>query len=134
MFKLFCNHKTAVIRGGYAMPRTMARRRYVYPILGAALLLSTAVAARAQSHEAQIVGLPVFSADGMKIGQVIDFTLSTDRQIEQIRFVTGSPLGFGERTVAIPQQAFTLGSGRVTLANLSADDVQALPNAPTESP
>jgi hypothetical protein len=112
----------------------MARARYVHDIFGAVLLVSTALAARAQSDEAQIVGLPVFSADGMKIGQVIDFTLSTDRQIEQIRIVTGSPLGFGERTVAIPQQAFSLGSGRVMLANLSADDVQALPNAPAESP
>ena len=115
------------------MPRTMARCSHVYPILGAALLLSTAVAARAQDG-AQVVGLPVFSADGMKIGQVIDVTLSTDRQLEQIRIVTGSPLGLGERTVAIPKQAFIIGGGRIMLANLSADDVQALPNAPAESP
>ena len=116
------------------MPRTTDRRRRVRHILGAALLLSTAVAAHAQSDGVRIVGLPVFSADGMKIGQVIDVTLSTDRQIEQIRFVTGSPLGLGERTLAIPQQAFVIGGGRVMLANLSADDVQALPNAPAESP
>lgn len=116
------------------MARTMARRGHVHSILGAVLLLSTAVAARAQSAGAQIVGLPVFSADGMKIGQVVDVTLSTDRQIEQIRIVTGSPLGLCERTLAIPQQAFMLGADRIMLANLSADDVQALPNAPAESP
>lgn len=116
------------------MPRTMARRRHVCPILGVALLLNTIVAPRAQSDGAQVVGLPVFSADGMKIGQVIDVTLSKDRQLDQIRIVTGSPLGLGERTVAIPKQAFIIGGGRIMLANLSADDVQALPNAPAESP
>ena len=116
------------------MPRTMARRRHLRHMLGTALLVSTAVAARAQSDGTQLVGLPVFSADGMKIGQVINVTLSADRQVEQIRIVTGSPLGFGERTVAIPEQAFIIGGGRVMLANLSADDVQALPNAPAESP
>ena len=116
------------------MLRTMARRSNVHYILGSALILCTAVAARAQSDGAKIVGLPVFSADGMKIGQVIDVTLSADRQIEQIRLVTGSPLGFGERTVVIPQQALIIGGGRVMLANLRADDVQALPNAPAESP
>jgi sporulation protein YlmC with PRC-barrel domain len=103
-------------------------------MLSAALLVSTAVAAGAQSDGTQIIGLPVFSADGMKIGQVINVTLSTDREVEQIRIVTGSPLGFGERTVAIPEQAFIIGGGRVMLANLSAEDVQALPNAPAESP
>lgn len=116
------------------MLRTMRRRSNVRHILGSALLLCTAVAAHAQSDGVQIVGLPVFSADGMKIGQVIDVTLSADRQIEQIRLVTGSPLGLGERTVVIPQQAFIIGGGRVMLANLRADDVQALPNAPAESP
>src|SRR5262249_49495295 len=82
-----------VIAGGDAMMRTMVRRRNVRHLLGSALLLCTAVAARAQSDGVQIVGLPVFSADGMKVGQVIDVTLSADRQIEQIRLVTGSPLG-----------------------------------------
>jgi sporulation protein YlmC with PRC-barrel domain len=116
------------------MPRTMAQRSRVPYLVFSALLLSAAVAAHAQSGGTQIVGLPVFSADGMKIGQVIDVALSADRQIEQIRIVTGSPLGFGERTVAIAQPAFIIVGGRVMLASLSADDVQALPNAPAESP
>ena len=116
------------------MPRMMARRRHLPYMLGAALLVNTTVAARAQSDGTQIVGLPVFSADGMKIGQVINVTLSTAREVKQIRIVTWSPLGFGERTVAIPEQAFIIGGGRVMLANLSADDVQALPNTPAESP
>jgi sporulation protein YlmC with PRC-barrel domain len=104
-----------------------------HQMLGAAILLSAAFGAQAQSSATQIVGLPVFSADGIRIGQVIDVTLSTNRQIEHIRIVTGSALGFGERTVAIPQPAFIIGGGRVMLANLSAGDVQALPNAPAES-
>ena len=122
------------------MPRTMVQRRMVQsqhnyrPMLVAALVLSAAIAAHAQSGGTQIVGLPVFSADGMKIGQVIDVTLSADRQVEQIRFVTGSPLGLGERTLAIAQPAFIIAAGRIRLADLSADDVQALPNAPAESP
>jgi len=121
------------------MPRTTAQRRMITqhihrPMLVSALVLSAIIAANAQSGGTQIVGLPVFSADGMKIGQVIDVTLSANRQIEQIRFVTGSPLGLGERTVAIAHPAFIIAAGRVRLADLSADDVQALPNAPAESP
>ena len=108
--------------------------RLLHSMLAAILFLHPAVAVHAQTSGSRIVGLPVFSADGLRIGQVIDVTLSVNRRIEQIRVVAASPLGFGERTVAIPQPAFIIRGGRIVLADLSADDVQALPNAPAESP
>ena len=117
------------------MPRALAQGTCIRcQVLIATLLFNVTCAAHAQSARTPIVGLPVFSADGVKIGQVIDVTLSANRQIEQIQIVTGSPLAFGERTVAVPQPAFIIRGGSVMLVDLSADDVQAFPNARAETP
>lgn len=123
------------------MPRPLAQgKRIRCQMLATTLLLFATFGffatsgAHAQSARTPIVGLPVFSADGIKIGQVIDVTLSANRQIEQIQIVTGSPLAFGERTVAVPQPAFIIRGGSVMLVDLSADDVQAFPNARAETP
>jgi len=117
------------------MPRALAQGTCIRcQMLIATLLFNVTCAAHAQSSRTPIVGLPVFSADGVKIGQVIDVTLSANRHIEQIQIVTGSALVLGERTVAVPEPAFIIRGGRVMLADLSADDVQAFPNARAETP
>ena len=87
---------------------------------------------QAGSAETRLVGMPVFSADGIKIGQVADVS-TTDGQIDQIRVTTGSALGFGERIITIPQPAFMIQRGTVIIPDFSAEDVQAFPNTTSES-
>jgi|ERR1700704_1020803 len=114
---------------------TKASSRFADLALYVALLLGLATAyAHAQSttSDAQLIGAPVFAGDGIKIGQVVDVS-TTDGHIDQIRVLTGSALGFGERTVAIPQPAFMIHGGRVILPDLTSEDVQALPNASSEN-
>ena len=80
----------------------------------------------------QIVGLPVFAADGIKIGRVSDVSMS-DGRIDQILISTASTMGFGERIVAVPQPAFTIKGDMVLIPDLSAEDVAALPGDPSKS-
>jgi sporulation protein YlmC with PRC-barrel domain len=89
-------------------------------------------AAQAQDKKAQVVDLPVFAADGIKIGRVSDVSM-TDGRIDQIRVSTGATMGFGERIITIPQPAFTLKGDMVLIPDLSAEDIQALPSDPSES-
>jgi sporulation protein YlmC with PRC-barrel domain len=89
-------------------------------------------AAQAQDKKAQVVDLPVFAADGIKIGRVSDVSM-TDGRIDQIRVSTGATMGFGERILTIPQPAFTLKGDMVLIPDLSAEDIQAFPSDPSES-
>jgi sporulation protein YlmC with PRC-barrel domain len=88
--------------------------------------------AQAQDKKTQVVDLPVFAADGIKIGRVSDVSMS-DGRIDLIRVSTGATMGFGERTVTIPQPAFTIKGDMVLIPDLSAEDIQALPSDPSES-
>ena len=77
-------------------------------VLGAVVAgLLFAPSAQAQDKKAQVANLPVFAADGIKIGRVFDVSM-TDGSIEQIRVSTSATLGFGERIVTVPQPAFTI--------------------------
>ena len=87
---------------------------------------------QAQDAKAEVVNLPVFVADGMKIGRVSDVSMTDDR-IDQIRVSTGAALGFGERIITVPQPAFIIKSDMVLIPDLSAEDIQALPSDPSES-
>jgi PRC-barrel domain len=78
------------------------------------------------------LGLPVFAADGIKVGWVSDVSVTLGR-VDLIRILTGSTLGFGERVVEIPQSEFTMRSGSVVLLHLRSDDVAALPTAASEN-
>ena len=64
--------------------------------------ISANAQAQAEPASAPLIGAPVFVADGIKIGQVADVSVTTEGNIDAIRFFTGSALGFGERIVAIP--------------------------------
>jgi sporulation protein YlmC with PRC-barrel domain len=86
----------------------------------------------AQEKKAQVVDLPVFAADGIKIGRVSDVSM-TDGRIDLIRISTGATMGFGERIVTVPQPAFTVKGDMVLIPDLSAEDIRALPSDPSES-
>ena len=102
-------------------------------VLGAVVAgLLFAPSAQAQDKKAQVVNLPVFAADGIKIGRVSDVSITDDR-IDQIRILTGASMGFGERIITVPQPAFTIKGDIVLIPDLSAEDIQALPSDPSES-
>ena len=86
-----------------------------------------------QSLRGQLVGVPVFAADGVKVGQVAAVSTNDDGAIDKIRVFTGSSLGFGQRVVSIPQSAFMIGSGLVRLPDFTSDEVDALPTAASEA-
>jgi hypothetical protein len=112
------------------------RRAMIKRFLGAWVVVVLVVlpAAHAQDirSKPQIVDLPVFAADGIKIGRVSDASMSEGR-IDQIRVSTASTLGFGERIVTVPQPAFTIKGDMVLIPDLSAEDIAALPSDPSES-
>jgi len=92
-----------------------------------------AVVSGAKANEpTKVVDLPVFAADGVKVGRVSDVSMSNG-QIDQIRVSTGSTLGFGERIVTVPQPAFTIKGDMVLIPDLSAEDIQALPSDASEN-
>jgi PRC-barrel domain len=65
----------------------------------------------AEDGKGQVVDLPVFAADSIKIGRVLDVSI-TDGRIDQISVSTSATLGFGERIVTVPQPTFMIMSGR----------------------
>jgi sporulation protein YlmC with PRC-barrel domain len=100
--------------------------------LFAVLVVLPAAQAQDVRPKPQIVGLPVFAADGIKIGRVSDVSMSEGR-IDQILISTASTMGFGERIVTVPQPAFTIKGDMVLIPDLSAEDVAALPSDPSEN-
>jgi hypothetical protein len=101
-------------------------------VIALALTVSSATAQEAASPGAHLVGLPVFAGDGQKVGQVADVIVS-DGRIDQIRVLAASSLGFGARTVAIPQSALVLKGTSVLIPDLRSEDIEALPNATSEN-
>lgn len=75
---------------------------------------------------ADLIGVSVFSAEGMPVGTVSAVSVGADNQISEIRLTTGSPLGLGERTVTVRQESFIVLDGAVVV-DLSAAEVDALP-------
>jgi len=73
-----------------------------------------------------LIGVAVFSAEGAPVGTVSAVSVGADGQISEIRLTTASPLGLGERTVAIRQESFIVLEGAVVI-DLSAAEVDALP-------
>ena len=99
-------------------------------VLGALVVVMMIVpGAHAEERKGLVVDLPVFAADGIKIGRVFDVSM-TDGRIEQIRVSTSATLGFGERIVTVPQPAF---DDLVLVPDLSAEEIQALPSDASEN-
>lgn len=79
-----------------------------------------------------LLGMPVFSADGNRVGVIENVALEADGKVKAIHFKTGGFLGFGGRKVAVPEGKFTIVGQNVQLA-LTADDVGKLPEVKDES-
>jgi hypothetical protein len=79
-----------------------------------------------------ILGMPVFSADGSRLGVIENIGVGGDGKVKAIHFKTGGFLGFGGRKVAIPEGKFTVVGQNVQLA-LTSDEVSKLPEVKDES-
>jgi hypothetical protein len=74
----------------------------------------------------EMLGAPVFSADGVLIGDVRDISYDEQDQPKKIRMTSASTLGLGTRMLEIPAGLFTVLRGAVVV-DLPAEAVQALP-------
>ena len=78
-------------------------------------------------QEAQAwVGKPVYSSDGIKLGEVAAFQRKEDNKITELRADIGGFLGLGEHQVVLPAPMFSLQSDRVVL-KLTAAAAKGLP-------
>jgi len=74
----------------------------------------------------EMLGAPVYAADGVLIGQVNDISYDEEDQPRRIRMTSASVLGLGTRTLEIPAGLFTVLRGAVVV-DLPAEAVQTLP-------
>jgi sporulation protein YlmC with PRC-barrel domain len=74
----------------------------------------------------EMLGAPVYAADGVLIGQVSDISYDEDDQPRRVRMTSASVLGLGARTLEIPAGLFTVLRGAVVV-DLPAEAVQTLP-------
>jgi len=72
-----------------------------------------------------LVGLTAFSSDGTKVGDVRAVNTAPDGKVT-LHIRTGGFLGFGGRTVAIPEGRYSR-SGESIRLNLTSDEVSKLP-------
>ena len=73
-----------------------------------------------------LIGLPVLSSDGNKVGTVESVDGEPDGKITAINVTTGGFLGLGPKLVAIPEGRFTRTRAIVRLG-MTADEVSKLP-------
>jgi sporulation protein YlmC with PRC-barrel domain len=114
----------------------MAKRVYACCALIAAIFLALAPPARAQmpgkvdleaaEAAAELLGAPVFAADGPQVGEVADLQVDEEGMFARLRMKTGALLGIGTRTIEIPAGTFIVLRGAVVL-DLPAETVQSLP-------
>jgi hypothetical protein len=103
-------------------------------IVGAVLLCVASAGSVAQDRATappdpfELVGAPVFTADGCEVGQVAAVTVKPDGMIGEMRMTTATPLGIGQRMVVIPLEGIVVLRGAVVL-DLSPSELDMLPNA-----
>jgi hypothetical protein len=73
-----------------------------------------------------MLGLSVFSSDGSKVGDVRAVKLGPDGNVAALHVRTGGFLGFGGRTVAIPEGKFARSGPNLRLT-FTAEEVNDLP-------
>lgn len=78
----------------------------------------------AAEASAPLVGLPVFTSDGVEIGAVTDTGTDEDGHLVLLAEV-GRPLGIGTETVAIPLDLVAFGKDRIDLS-LTETEVRAI--------
>src|SRR5215510_1711967 len=74
----------------------------------------------------ELLGAPVFAADGPQVGEVADLQVDEEGQFTRLRMKSGALLGIGTRTIEIPAGTFIVLRGAVVL-DLPAETVQSLP-------
>jgi hypothetical protein len=79
-----------------------------------------------ESPARSLLGLDVFSSDGSRIGSVRSVRTGPSGNLVALHVRTGGFLGFGGRTVAIPEGRFTH-TGQSIRLDLNADQVNDLP-------
>lgn len=99
-----------------------------------ALAASTAsVSAHAPAGErfvypTNLVGVPVFSADGEELGRVVKASVAANGEVRHIYVEVPEFLGIGSRVVAVPSGLYEWTPERVELA-ISADAARLLADA-----
>jgi hypothetical protein len=116
------------------MPARSAKLIAFAALLGAAILQPLPASANDVGGPArELIGAPVFAADGPQVGEVVDVLLDEEDQPRRIRMTAASLLGLGARTLELPHGTFTVLRGAVVL-DVPAEAVQSMPEqaAPAE--
>jgi sporulation protein YlmC with PRC-barrel domain len=74
-----------------------------------------------------LVGLDVFSSDGTRVGEVRAVSTGPGGDVVALHVRTGGFLGFGGRTVAVPQGRFSR-TGQSVRLDLNSDQISGLPD------
>lgn len=82
---------------------------------------------------AQLMGAPVFAADGREIGEVADVAIDEEGQVGRIRISTSATLGLGTRIVELSKGSFIALRGAVVL-DVPTDALKALPEQSASDP
>jgi sporulation protein YlmC with PRC-barrel domain len=80
---------------------------------------------------AELVGAPVFSTDGVEVGEVADIKFDEKLQPHSLRILTAAVLGLGTRIVEVPKDAFIALRGAVAL-RVPAEAMEAFPEASSD--
>jgi hypothetical protein len=105
--------------------------------LALALFAGLGTSARAQDNNfrpdltpqiSELMGAPVFAADGPEVGEVSAVAMGGDGVITEVRVTTASALGLGVRTVVLPPGSYTALRGAVVV-DYRAEAFKGLPSA-----
>jgi hypothetical protein len=77
---------------------------------------------------AELIGAPVFAAGGAEVGHVADICFDAHGRPEKLRMTTEAALGFGIRTVAVPEGTFIVLRGAVAL-DLPPEAIREFPTS-----
>jgi hypothetical protein len=103
--------------------------RYVLSALAAVVVALAATAPAAAQHSRKpaagqadraVVGLPLFSSDGKRVGRIVATGTDDDNQAVLVAEIE-RPLGIGPHAVAIPSELFLRKAGRVELTITAAE-------------
>jgi len=107
---------------------TASRMIPVLAAMAVAALGSYAALADATDDGSSFVGLPVYSADGLEVGQVVGETKGLDGLPATIRVAVAETLGLGERIIAVAEDGYVGLRGAVTL-EARAEELDGMPTA-----
>ena len=111
--------------------------RYVLALLVAFAVALAATAPAAAQHSRKpaagqagraLVGLPLFSSDGKRIGRIVATGTDNDNRAVLVAEIE-QPLGIGSHAVAIPADMFVRKAGRVELTITAAEVAERISKA-----